>query len=41
MRLSNPRGDSRVQEDARVKDMDLADIDVKMPFKATRHKKTA
>lgn len=25
-----------VQEEARVKDMDLADIDVKMPFKATR-----
>lgn len=35
MRLSNPRGDSKVQEEARVKDMGLADIDVKMPFKAT------
>lgn len=35
MRLSNPGGDSRVQEGASANNMDLPDTDIKMPFKVT------
>lgn len=35
MRISIPRGDSRIKDGTRADNMDLQHIDIKMSFKAT------